>query len=148
LSKVCAKLDDLWKQNQNTCILFFWISFLNDELFEYLDLNKNDLKLNSEEQSTNKQVDSRVVKQLCSSLLLKDYDKDQKELKFQSNYYNCDVCFMQTPGRDCMKFNKCEHVFCNECMKAYFETQIACGNVKGLICPQEKCDSQAEPAQV
>ena len=93
-------------------------------------------------------VDQRAIKQPCSSVLLKNYDKDQCELKFQNSYFDCNVCFNETLGKNCFKFNKCEHVFCNECMKTYFETQIADGNVKSLTCPQNKCEEQAIPAQV
>ena len=33
-------------------------------------------------------------------------------------------------------------------MKGYFEVQIRDGSVKGLTCPEDKCTSQASPAQV
>ena len=60
----------------------------------------------------------------------------------------CKVCFTDKQGSECMKFNKCNHVFCNECMKGYFESQISSGNIKSLTCPQDKCDSHALQTQV
>ena len=81
-------------------------------------------------------------------MLLKNYDKDQCELKFKNSFFDCNVCFNETVGKNCFKFNKCEHVFCNECMRTYFETQIADGNAKGLVCPHDKCEEKATPAQV
>ena len=148
MSKLCKKLDELWLQNENTSILFTWISFLTDEIFDYLNLKIDDLKINADEKKSSENLDSRATKLLCSSRLVKDYDKDQSELKFQNGYFTCNVCFTDKPGKECMKFHKCEHVFCNECMKGYFETQIKDGNVKNLTCPQDKCDSQALQTQV
>ena len=98
------------------------------------------------------QVDDRVVRHTISPALLlqllDNYDKDQREARFLASYFTCDVCFAEKTGRECLQFKKCEHVFCNECMKTYFETQIASGNHKNLTCPHDKCESQATPAQV
>jgi E3 ubiquitin-protein ligase RNF14 len=149
IKKLCSKLDELWLQNESTCVLFTWISFLTDDLFDFLniDLDKDDLKITSLGNETS-DAEPRAIKQSCSSVLLKDYDKDQCELKFQKGYFTCNVCLSEIEGKKCMKFNKCEHVFCNECMKGYFDSLIADGNVKSLICPQDKCEEQALPAQV
>ena len=149
IKKLCSKLDDLWLQNANTCVLFTWISFLNDEIFDYLKISNNELIIDDEPSPTSDTQDEpRAIKQPCSSILLKNYDKDECEIKFLNEYFTCNVCFNEMRGLDCMKFNKCEHVFCKECMKVYFKTQIADGNVKSLTCPQNKCVEQALPAQV
>lgn len=146
---MCTKLDELWKQNENISILFTWISFLNDELFEYLNLNTNELTVYHDQKAEPfNSADKRAIRQTCSSNLLENFNNDQCEIKFQKTYFTCFVCFSEKLGINCIKFNKCDHVFCNECMKGYFETLISDGNVKKLSCPQEKCESQAIPAQV
>lgn len=146
LHKLCLKLDELWSTNENCSILFTWISFLAYELFEFLSLDKSDLCVDTSEHS--KSSDSRAVVQLCSPLLMENYNHDQLETKFLNSYFTCQVCFTEKCGKLCMRFHKCEHVFCNECMKGYFETLIADGNVKNLTCPHDKCESQALPNQV
>lgn len=145
------KLDDLWAENENQCILFTWISFLTDEIFDFLDLKLSSIIITSEENdisiATNN-IDCRAIKPLCSILLIRNYDKDQIELKFQKSYFTCQVCFTDKIGRDCMKFHNCNHVFCNECMKGYFESQITSGDYNKLNCPYSKCESQALQTQV
>jgi E3 ubiquitin-protein ligase RNF14 len=149
LAALCEKLDDLWTQSEQCSILFTWISFLADELFDHLKLDQNDIILNTTESNAEvKKIDSRGIKQPCSSNLLEDYDNDQLENEFQTSYFECNVCFSKKLGKDCIRFHKCEHVFCNECIKTYFETQISDGNVKALNCPQNECESQATPNQV
>lgn len=150
LDRLCSKLDELWTQNSFSSILFTWISFLGDELFDYLDLNPDQLEIEeetnvAENESNTKQ---RCFKLPCSANLLKKYDSDQEEARFFASYYSCAVCFEEKLGKDCFQFAKCEHTYCKECMRTYFETQIADGNVKSLTCPFDKCESQAQPGQV
>ncbi len=96
--------------------------------------------------------DSRAIQDIaCQDLLLPtilDHDAQQQELDFQNTLFTCQVCFMEKLGCLCLSFTGCDHVYCKDCMKGYFEVQIAEGNVQGLICPSDKCDSQAHPAQV
>ena len=145
-------MDELWSQSCNTGVLFTWINFLQEDLFEFLKVKfDEDLVINNTSSDVTNvfdSIDPRAVKQPCSSILLQNYDKDEREFKFQKGYFTCNVCFNELLGKDCMKFNKCDHVFCNECMKTYFETQISDGNVKSLTCPHDKCEEQALPAQV
>jgi E3 ubiquitin-protein ligase RNF14 len=153
LSQLCKKLDELWHQNDNQSVLFTWISFLTDELFDYLEMNiDNEIKINSGDEklktSELSKIDKRAIKLKCSSHLVKNYDKDQKDIKFQNSYFTCQVCFCDKSGKECMQFYKCEHTFCNECMRGYFESQINSGDVKKLTCPYEKCESQALQNQV
>ena len=151
MSKLCTKLDELWEQGQNTCILFTWISFLVDELFECLELCKDNSEIlidDKENVSVGGGVDERAIKEPVSLHLLENYDLEQEEKSFANAYFDCGVCMTQKPGHECFKFYKCDHVFCNECMSAYFETKIADGHVKSLTCPQDKCETNALPTQV
>lgn len=136
LERVCKRLDSLWQQSANSSILFTWISFLNDELFEFLDLRCEkpiDIKEESPCLSSESSFARRGFKQSCSSDLLKKYNEDEEEAKYLNAYHACAVCFLEKLGSQSFKFFKCGHVYCNECMKAYFETQIADGNVKRFI---------------
>ncbi len=148
LSRLCQKLDELWIENDHQCVLFTWISFLSDEVFDYLNIDTNNILIINEAQELDITKDKRTFRPSCSYLLLKDYDKDQIDLRFRTTYFSCKVCFSDKLGKDCIKFNGCDHVFCNECMKGYFESQIQSGDVNKLNCPFEKCESQALQTQV
>lgn len=145
LSKLCDKLDDLWDKSMNCSILFTWISFLIDESLDYLEFTDNTIELNTKDSEN---MDKRSLKEPCSIHLLRDYDKDESEAKFKSSMNHCDVCFTDKYGSECIRFVNCNHVYCCECMRGHFETQIKDGNVNGLTCPYSKCETQALPLQV
>ena len=78
----------------------------------------------------------------------KDYNELEDEKRFDANVYLCLVCFNEKLGSKCMKFPNCNHVYCSDCMKAYFQVQIAEGMMSNLVCPNDGCDSRALPTQV
>ncbi len=117
-----------------------------NETLTFLSLDTKNLIVTSEESRA--EETSRAIKLPCTLNLIQMYDQDQFEIKFNSSYFLCDVCFAEKLGKDCIEFNKCHHVYCTECMKQYFETRIADGDVKKLICPADKCETHALPSQV
>lgn len=157
-------------------VLFEWVQFLQYETLEYLNL-QDSLDLTwayftvkstrpscgmSECQSQSPaltpgarpsiKLDSRAVSdnQFKEDLLdfLKEYDANFEQLVFDKSSHMCKVCFVEKLGFSCMRFPSCNHVYCKECMKSYFEVKIAEGVVNGLTCPEDKCPSQASPGQV
>ncbi len=146
---MCKKLDDIWTENLNSSIIFTWINFLTYDLFEYLDLNCEILHIGDlKNDQTKIDYDPRAIKESCSAQLCENYDKDQALLKFCNTYFDCNICFMSKTGKDCFRFNKCYHVFCVDCLRVYFQTQINDCNVRNLTCPEAKCNSQPLPSQV
>ncbi|KAG8226845.1 hypothetical protein J437_LFUL004086 [Ladona fulva] len=75
--------------------------------------------------------------------LLREYDEKQKNLLFNKKLITCEICFQQKLGQHCAMFDTCGHIFCRECITEYFAVQIKDGNVRGLNCPEPKCDKQA-----
>ena len=110
---------------------------------DYIDGAENDLGVTS---------DPRAIQDIATQeLLLRtviDYDEMQLEENFKNTLFSCNVCFTEKLGSLCIKFKGCDHVYCKGCMKDYFTVQIKDGSVKGLTCPEGKCESQAIPAQV
>ncbi|KAF2367942.1 IBR domain [Trinorchestia longiramus] len=96
--------------------------------------------------------DDRAVQDVAPKtnllMLLRDYDQDTHYKEFCLKSFACKVCFMEKIGKICVEFWPCGHVYCKDCMKSYFEVQIKEGNVKALLCPTEKCSSEANPKQV
>ena len=104
--------------------------------------------IESNDVTSSQENDKRAIKLACSRQILIDYDKDQRNFEFDNSEFVCKVCFCDKKGSECMRFLKCEHVFCKECMKGYFESQIKSGDVNALNCPHEKCEEKAIPSQV
>lgn len=96
--------------------------------------------------------DSRAIQDIASQdrLLptILDYDKHEKRRQFEKECFSCEVCFLEKLGAHCIMFVGCGHVYCKDCMRDYFTVQIKDGNVNGLMCPADRCESQAHPAQV
>ena len=162
LEKLCEKLDEIWKENKGEVVLFLWINFLQDELLDFFNISSPlDLtdtvplkrSLSTEDKVEDaKAKDPRAIQDILSQDLLLplilDFNSKQLERKYNNSMFDCSVCFVEKFGRDCLKFVPCEHVFCKECLKSFFEIQIRDGNVLALTCPQDKCESSATPGQV
>ena len=80
--------------------------------------------------------------------LLREFNNMKVEEEFSVTLFTCEVCFSDRTGSQCLKFVGCEHVYCRDCMSAYFTEKISSGAVSSLICPTTGCDVQALPTQV
>ena len=109
-------------------------------------------KLGATTSSIDASSDDRAMQDIASQDLLLptilEYNKERIAQSFQTTLFTCQVCFSEKLGALCLQFSGCNHVYCKECMKGYFEVQINDGSVKCLSCPSDKCESQAYPAQV
>ncbi|XP_065557286.1 E3 ubiquitin-protein ligase RNF14-like isoform X2 [Artemia franciscana] len=109
-------------------------------------------QIEATDSSSLRTLDRRAVNTLCLSdnilVVLTDYDSVEKIRIFNTKYHTCKVCFSDKPGRLCFQFPNCLHVYCNSCIKSYFEVKIQDGEVRSLKCPEEKCESQPTAAQV
>lgn len=67
----------------------------------------------------------------------------------QNSQSNVNLCALQDKmGEKCVQFQPCDHVYCKDCVKEYFETRIKDGMVQTMPCPYDKCDSEANQSQV
>lgn len=155
LSELCHKLDDIWEENKPCVVVFLWTCFLQDESYDFLGLSDTlDITQGHgvERKDSTGTYDPRAIQDIGSQnrLLpaLLDYDKQARKLEFDKTLFQCKVCFNNKTGSQCMSFYDCDHVYCKDCMKDYFMVQIQEGNVNGLDCPDDKCESQAHPSQV
>ena len=96
--------------------------------------------------------DKRSVQDISSMdglvTFLINFNQSEETRLFQTSFINCSVCFNEKFGSVCVQFPQCKHVFCKQCMKDYFTIQITDGSVKSLTCPEDKCESQADPSLV
>ncbi|XP_052279931.1 E3 ubiquitin-protein ligase RNF14-like [Dreissena polymorpha] len=152
LSKLCSKLDSLWEESRGSVILFQWNTFLQDELFDHLQLSSPIELAHVVSRKLDCHLDPRAIQEIASQdqllPVILDYNKQERLNQFEKSSYSCNVCFCEKSGAHCLMFYDCDHVYCNDCMRNYFSIQIKDGNVKGLECPHDDCESQAHPAQV
>lgn len=96
--------------------------------------------------------DDRAIQDLSPSVnllrYLLDFNDEMRKKMFKLKTFECKVCFLERAGSQCIEFWPCNHVYCKECMTGYFEVQINSGNFKFLRCPEDKCESEANPKQV
>ncbi|XP_076302598.1 E3 ubiquitin-protein ligase RNF14-like [Lasioglossum baleicum] len=77
-----------------------------------------------------------------------DYSEKRNQIEFKKNFYTCKICFVDKLGEHCTQFLPCGHVFCKDCITGYLEVRIKDANVQNIYCPEEKCTSEATPAQI
>lgn len=80
--------------------------------------------------------------------MLIDYNEKRNQIEFKKNFSTCKICFEDKLGEHCTQFLPCSHVFCKDCITNYLEVRIKDGNVQNIYCPEEKCTSEATPAQI
>ncbi|XP_053598157.1 E3 ubiquitin-protein ligase RNF14 [Microplitis demolitor] len=80
--------------------------------------------------------------------MLVNYNEERTSIEFKKNFYTCKVCFMDKSGESCTQFKPCLHIFCKDCITGYLQVRIKEGAVQNINCPEEKCTSEASPAQI
>uniref|UniRef100_A0A0K2T167 RBR-type E3 ubiquitin transferase n=1 Tax=Lepeophtheirus salmonis TaxID=72036 RepID=A0A0K2T167_LEPSM len=134
-------LESLWNENKGSVILFNWITFLQNEVLEFLDFEKEII------------IEEKDVSSLFNTPLkfiqeLESYDVSRKEGIFHESLFTCNICFQDKFGKECVQFKGCDHVYCNICMSSYFETKIQEGSESGIVCPTHECSVEALPTQI
>ncbi|XP_069100810.1 E3 ubiquitin-protein ligase RNF14-like isoform X1 [Pleurodeles waltl] len=174
LSFLCKQLDSLWEENKGSVVLFTWMQFLKEETLQHLNItspyevtvssdgicSQGDKAQQKEEPDTSVRgamvkcvfLDKRAMQEAESlDRLIRDiwdFDQAQQLKSFQSKPYTCNVCFSEKLGTECTQFKMCQHVYCKDCLRGYFEIRIKEGLVHLLSCPEPTCDSIATPPQV
>lgn len=175
LSSLCKHLDELWEQNQGSVVLFTWIQFLKEEALNFLglqsplEISSNGSKRSPQESGRTdgatkrvespcaekkkpSELDPRAVTEaephvdlLCQLL---DFDEAQRQKVFDTKVFCCGICFSEKLGSGCTLFKECQHVYCRDCIREFFQIQIRDGQVQCLTCPEPECTSVATPSQV
>eukprot|EP00794_Sanderia_malayensis_P007348 gene7349-8167_t len=154
LSTLCSHLDEIWIENgPGSVVLFQWVQFLMDEIIPVLKIETPfPLGEISHQKHLTAEGDERAIQDIASITMLVhfllEYNRVEKDRVFKLTYFLCDVCFLEKPGSDCIAFYPCEHVYCCNCMREYFKLKINEGGVNALLCPNDKCESKANPSQL
>ncbi|KAG8201352.1 hypothetical protein JTE90_016829 [Oedothorax gibbosus] len=76
--------------------------------------------------------------------ILKDYDEYKKEIIFNTSIQECKVCLLKKKGLHFERFKPCNHYFCKDCVKEFFEALILEGSITKLKCLQGECSSELD----
>ncbi|XP_076289658.1 E3 ubiquitin-protein ligase RNF14-like isoform X2 [Lasioglossum baleicum] len=153
VSSICKKLDDIWLSNKGQEILFLWFEFLRSDLLKFLQIEDTlDISLLYSMYCNRSsyfhlnwtyQRDERVV---CNTLpfdplqFLRSYDRQQCKTEFKQSFHECIVCFEIYSGKKCVKLERCNHVYCRQCIEEYIALKINENDVHGITCPTSDCD--------
>ncbi|XP_011863492.1 PREDICTED: E3 ubiquitin-protein ligase RNF14-like [Vollenhovia emeryi] len=150
ISFICQRFDEMWRENQGNEIIFLWLSFLQNDIFDFLKIEESlDVSFLHLIYKSQNIVLSRLV-QLSDpraqngalsfdvKRLLITYDKKQHKVQFRKNVYTCHICFEECLGQNCIELEICEHVYCKNCMEKYVAISIGDSN-NAILCPTTDC---------
>lgn len=151
ISFLCQKLDEMWEENQGSEILFLWLLFLQNNLFNFLGIQDfldvsfmHLIRTAPGDRITfnlTRLSDPRAINgALCLDLkkLLISYDREQHRKQFENNFYTCHICCEEHRGSHCIELKNCGHVYCRSCMKEYVHIKIN-EHIKIISCPTLDC---------
>ncbi|CAD5111223.1 unnamed protein product [Dimorphilus gyrociliatus] len=146
-NKVCKQFDDIWTDSEGQVVLYRWINYLQNDLLNTLEIS-NTINFTSCNTDLNKKaVNFNLSPEEIVEYVL-EHNKQTLEIEFENSLHDCAICFESMSGRNCFRFIPCDHAFCNNCITDYFRVLIDEGSVNNLVCPSDKCESEALPQQV
>lgn len=161
ISFVCQKLDEIWEENQGNEIIFLWLSFLQNDIFNFLNIcDSLDISFLHLLHTSRDNVTLRLARlsdsrawngalSLNMKHLLICYDKEQHKVQFRKNFYTCYICFEEYAGVHCIELENCGHVYCRSCMEKHIRIRIIEYNVvSSILCPTIDCKHKISDKEV
>ncbi|KAK6744210.1 hypothetical protein RB195_011111 [Necator americanus] len=131
---ISKRLDDILQENIGSAVLFLCCEevkkIVNNTELPELHLEENYF--------------ARKNKMQPMEMLEKVREECEKaELdEFEAHCHDCEVCFENKTGRECVRFSPCRHTFCKECVAAYFKEKLL-QEISLLSCPSDSCVTNA-----
>ena len=149
LSKMCARLDEIWSKSNGEVVLFSWVECVRESLLADALGNSSVMRLFVDNETGG---DHRAMQTAddTTDLLIQiiEYDRIKGEEEFRNSYHLCPICFEEKMGGTCIYLNECEHTFCKGCLGGYLSTLIRDCNIKGLKCPDMSCRRPIAPLKL
>ncbi|VDO94943.1 unnamed protein product [Heligmosomoides polygyrus] len=60
---------------------------------------------------------------------------------FLRGYHDCGVCLEHKSGSECARFTPCDHIYCKDCIRTYFQLRLTEQQVAPLSCLADACQS-------
>jgi E3 ubiquitin-protein ligase RNF14 len=127
LEQECQKL---WEEYGRCEILFSYMDFLQQQAEQAFDLHKHGLDL---------------LPALQPALL--DYDSLTKKAMFDTGTFDCGICLEPKKGSSCYRMRDCRHVFCQACLRDFYNNCITEGDVARVECLDPTCGKDAPAGQ-
>ncbi|VDK80892.1 unnamed protein product [Litomosoides sigmodontis] len=139
-------LIDSWANYRGMPVLFTWIELLKEEAMQIvlsqkcIDLNK--IVLEDSEVEAMKKGSTELLKTFV------EFSDREAQNDFESDWYECEVCFSFKSGKECVRFTPCGHIFCVECISHYYRQKLLDSVTLQLQCLNIGCGSSATQAQI
>uniref|UniRef100_A0A915PSB3 RBR-type E3 ubiquitin transferase n=1 Tax=Setaria digitata TaxID=48799 RepID=A0A915PSB3_9BILA len=136
----------LWMTYHGVPVLFTWVESLKEEIMQILssEMSINLDEIVSEESITD--AEKRKSDELLKTFI--EFDDQATQDDFEAEWYDCEVCFASKRGKECIRFMQCGHVFCTECVSAYYHQKLQDNAIRQLDCLNDGCDNPATQAQI
>lgn len=120
-----AEAAKLWEEYGCCQILFVYIDHLQQAAERAFDLGDS--------------ADGCLVLPETHESNLVSFDARTKLAIFNAGTYDCGVCLEPRKGSACYKMEKCEHVFCKQCLQDFYNNAIKEGDVAVMRCLDPGC---------
>ncbi|KAG7910988.1 hypothetical protein KL906_001368 [Ogataea polymorpha] len=131
----CQWLDPVSKESILAELTGIWQDFQDIVLFSVIDY----LKEHSQNAFGTLDFTQPLVLPKQTYLQFLEADARAKQLEFNLQTFTCEICQNDKKGESLQKFELCGHIFCNQCLKEYFTSNIQRGELENIHCPSFEC---------
>lgn len=141
-------LKNIWSDNSNEPILYFWHTSLASQALEWLNITTT-LNLSLSFPSTITDLSKPQLTSAQVAATISNYEREKKLIVLSRTILTCPICVDEVPGADCFLCYACSGTACKVCVKSYLETLIMNGQVKSITCPiSPSCNAELTPTQI
>ncbi|KJH47983.1 IBR domain protein [Dictyocaulus viviparus] len=131
--EILRNMDDVIRENQGFPLLFVCCQFVKDYIQE---VKITEILLDNNPYSIRHEISGKTLLSMVRNLC-----EEYEMMWFNSNCHDCEVCFDNKSGPECVYFLPCRHVFCKDCVRSYFELKLTTQQVTPLSCLSSDCYS-------
>ncbi|XGW14344.1 hypothetical protein V3C99_000568 [Haemonchus contortus] len=133
--KLLCRLDDVSRANIGFPMLFLCYDAIKKFVAE---MGTFEVRLDSGEFPMNHNFSAIEMLKL-----LREESEKAEMNAFLAQCHDCEVCFENKPGLQCVRFFPCGHSFCKDCVRAFFKEKLTSQKVSPLTCLADSCESSA-----
>ena len=120
IARLQKEAHSLWEEYSGGQMLFAYVSYLQEAAESTFDL-----------------AEIALPNSLKDELL--QYSQRMKKELFDKETFECDVCLNPKKGSLCYRMERCNHVFCVNCLQEYYNNCIKEGDVNNVKCMSTDC---------
>jgi len=128
LRELAGEVAKLWEEYGRCQILYSYIDFLQQAAETGFDLDQS--------------ADGCLILPTDFEAALVDFDKSTKLALFNAGTYDCGICLEPKKGSACYQLDRCQHVFCKQCLQDFYNNAIKEGDVVAVCCLDPSCGKE------